>query len=211
MGHSDCLEHLIECGAHINAQDKVGVCDWKSSVSACSCVGLIAVTACSSTGRGHSTPRGCALRAPQSNEAPAALWSQAGHEECGECQPGKAGAEVSLALGGGGGGETDPVSLFTGLPDTSAAGSRLAAGHPGSPPGPRGAPPHPVLMTGTRGSLTVTIPHPPTTPVPISLWLCFLGPEAAGRAGLLGFSEKHCSLPRLEQRTTGQQETKASR
>lgn len=103
MGHSDCLEHLIECGAHINAQDKVGVCDWKSSVSAaCSCVGLIAVTACSSTGRGHSTPRGCALRAPQSNEAPAALWSQAGHEECGECQPGKAGAEVSLALGGEG-------------------------------------------------------------------------------------------------------------
>lgn len=33
MGHVDCLEHLIECGAHINAQDKVGVCDWKSSVS----------------------------------------------------------------------------------------------------------------------------------------------------------------------------------
>lgn len=23
-GHSDCLEHLIECGARIDAQDKVG-------------------------------------------------------------------------------------------------------------------------------------------------------------------------------------------
>lgn len=100
------------------------------------------------------------------------------------------------------------MSLFTGLPDTSAAGSRLAAGHPGSPPGPHRASPHPVLMTGTCGSLTATIPHPPTTPVPISLWLCFLGPEATG--GLLGFSETHCSLPGLKQRTTGQ-ETKGSR
>lgn len=133
----------------------------------------IAVTACSPTGRGHSTPRGCALRAPQSNEAAAALWSQAGHEERGECQPGKAVLRSAWHWR-----ETDPVSLFTGLPDTSAAGSRLAAGHPGSPPGPRGAPTHPVLRTGTRGSLTATIPHPPTTPVPISLWLCFLGPEA---------------------------------
>lgn len=39
MGHSDCLEHLIECGAHINAQDKVGdlvtkhsQTEWKSCV-----------------------------------------------------------------------------------------------------------------------------------------------------------------------------------
>lgn len=25
-GHCECLEHLIACGAHIDAQDKVGAC-----------------------------------------------------------------------------------------------------------------------------------------------------------------------------------------
>lgn len=88
------------------------------------------------------------------------------------------------------------MSLFTGLPDTSAAGTRLAAGYPGSTTGPCGAPPHPVLMTETCGSFISTIPylttHPKwfSAPVPTSLWLCLLGPEAAGRASLLGFSRK---------------------
>lgn len=51
--------------------------------------------------------------------------------------------------------------MFPGLRDPGAAGSRLAARHPGGPAGPRGASPHPVLTAAPR------LAHlPPFHPVP---------------------------------------------
>lgn len=96
-GHCDCLEHLIACGARIDAQDKVSV--WSPEVGAAPHPGLGTEGAQAqpcmvpadlpapslSTGRRHGSARGSTAWALQSNEAAAALRGCAGRAQCGEC------------------------------------------------------------------------------------------------------------------------------